>query len=97
MKHALSLPGPEESSISTRSWSIKQLKNEEIYHNTDNLNFRSFCPQIESGSEGWNSNKRYKETKWFLDIKEVDFWNDYRMRKNTSEDKVALKDFLDRL
>ncbi len=52
MKRARTFSGPEESSILTRSRSIKQPKKEEIYHSTDYANFRSFCHQIESGSEG---------------------------------------------
>ncbi len=52
MKHARTFSGSEESSIHTRSRSIKRPKKEEIYHSTDYANFRSFCHQIESGSEG---------------------------------------------
>ncbi len=97
MKRTRTLSGPEESSIPMQSWLIKRPKKEEIYHSTDYTNFRSFCHQIESGSEGWTPNKRYKEAKRLLAIEEVDCWNHYRMEKNASEDWVALKDFLDRL
>ena len=64
--------GPEELSIPMRSRSIKRPEKEEIYHSTDYANFRSFCHQIESGSEGWTPNKKYKETKQLLVIEEVD-------------------------
>ena len=97
MKRARTFSGPEESSIPTRSRSIKRPKKEEIYHSTDYANFRSFCHQIESGSEGWTPNERYKEAKRLLAIEEVDSWNHYRMEKNTLEDWVALKDFQNRL
>ena len=76
---------------------IKQPKKDEIYHSTDYANFRSFCYQIESSSEGWTPNERYKEAQRLLAIEEVDSWNHYQMEKNASEDWVALKDFLDRL
>ncbi len=76
---------------------IKRLKKVDIYHSTDYLNFRSFCHQIENGSEGWTPHERYKEAKRLLAIEEVDSWNHYRMEKNASKDWVALKDFLDRL
>ncbi len=59
------------------------------------MNFCSFCHPIESSSEGWTSNQSYKEAKRLLAIEEADFWNQYRMEKNISEDWVALKDFLD--
>ena len=72
MKRARTFSGPEESSIPTRSRSIKRPKKEEIYHSTDYANFRSFCHQIESGSEGWTPNERYKEAKRLLAIEEVD-------------------------
>ena len=97
MKRARSFSGPEESSIPTRSRSIQQPKKKEIYHSTDYSNFCSFCHQIESGSEGWTPNKKYKEGKQLLAIEEVDSWNQYRKEKNAFEDWVALKDFLDRL
>ena len=97
MKRTRTFSGPEESSIPMRSRSIKRPKKEEIYHSTDYANFRSFCHQIESGSEGWTPNERYKEAKRLLAIEEVDSWNHYRMEKNASKDWVALKDFLDRL
>ncbi len=97
MKPARTFSGLEESSIPTQSRSIKRLKKEEIYHSTDYLNFRSFCHQIESSSESWTPNKKYKEAKRLLAIEEVDSWNHYRMEKNTSKDWVSLKDFLDRL
>ncbi len=97
MKRARTLSGPEEWSILMQSWSFKRLQKEKIYHSTDHANFRSFCHQIESGSEGWTPNKRYKEAKRFLAIEEVDSWNQYRMEKNASEDCIALKDFLDQL
>ncbi len=97
MKSARTFSGPEESSIPTRSRSIKQPKKEEIYHRIDYANFRSFCHQIESGSEGWTPNERYKKAKQLLAIEEVDSWNHYRMEKNASEDWVTLKDFLGRL
>ena len=87
--------GPEESSIAIRSRSIKWPQKEEIYHSRDYANFRSFCHQIEIGSKGWTLKKRYKEVKRLFAIEEVDSWNHYRMEKNTSEDWVALKDFLD--
>ncbi len=80
-----------------RSQSIKQPKKDEIYQSTDYANFRSFCHQIESGSEGWSPNERYKEVKRLLAIEGVGSWNHYRMEKNASEDGVALKDFLYRL
>ncbi len=80
-----------------RFWSIKQPKKEEIYHSTDYSNFRSFCHQFESSSEGLTPNERYKRTKQLLAIEEVDSWNYYRMEMNVSEDLIALKDFLDRL
>ncbi len=70
---------------------------EEIYHSTEYANFCYFCHQIESGSEGWTPNKKYKEAKRLFDIVEIDSWNHYRMEKNASEDWVALKDFLGRL
>ena len=97
MKRARTSSGHEEPSISMRSRSIKRPKKDEIYHSTDYANFRSFCHQIESGSEGWSPNERYKEAKRLLAIGEVDSWNHYRIEKNASEDWVALKDFLDRL
>ncbi len=53
IKRTRTFSGPEESSIPMRSRSIKQPKKEEIYHSIDYANFRSFCHQIESGSEGW--------------------------------------------
>ena len=74
MKRAGTFSGPEESSISMRSWLIKRPQKEEIYHSTDYANFRSFYHQIESGSEGWTPNKRYKKTKRLLAIEEVDSW-----------------------
>ena len=86
MKRARIFSSPEESSIPTQSRSIKRPKKEEIYHSTDYANFRSFCHQIESGSEGWTPNERYKEAKRLLAIEEVDSWNHYRMEKNASED-----------
>ncbi len=52
MKRTRTFSGPEESSIPMRSRSIKRPKKEETYHSTDYANFRSFCHQIESGSEG---------------------------------------------
>ena len=52
MKRARTFFAPEESSIPTRSRSIKRSKKGEIYNSTDYANFRSFCHQIESGSEG---------------------------------------------
>ncbi len=52
MKHSRTFSGPEESSILMQSRSIKRPIKEEIYHSTDYANFRSFCHQIESGSEG---------------------------------------------
>ena len=97
IKRTRTFSGPEESFIPMRSRSIKRPKKEEIYYCTDYANFRSFCHQIESGSEGWTPNERYKEAKRLLAIEEVDFWNHYRMEKNASKDWVALKDFLDRL
>ncbi len=96
MKRTCTVSGPEESSIPMRSQSIKRPKKEEIYHSTDYANFRSFCHQIESGSEGWTPNERFKKAKRLLAIEKVDSWNHYRMEKNASEDWVALKDFLDR-
>ncbi len=95
MKRAHTLSGPEESFITTRSRSIKRPKKEEIYRSTDYANFRSFCHQIENGSEDWTPNERYKEAKRLLAIVEVDSCNHYRVEKNASEDWVALKDFLD--
>ena len=77
LKRARNFSGPEESFISTRSRSIKQPKKVKIYHSTDYSNFRSFCHQIESGSEDWSPNKRYKKAKRLLAIEEVDFWNHY--------------------
>ncbi len=97
MKHTRTLSEPEESSIPMQSRSIKRPKKAEIYHSTDYANFRSFCHQIESGSEGWTPNERYKEAKRLLAVEEVDSWNYCRMEKNASEDWVALKDFLDQL
>ncbi len=97
MKRTRTSSGPEEPSISTRPRSIKRPKKDEIHHSTDYANFRSFYHQIESGSEGWSPNERYKEAKQLIAIEEVDSWNHYRMEKNASEDWVALKDFLDRL
>ncbi len=97
MKRARTFSVPEKSSIPIRSRSIKRLKKEKIYHSTDYSNFRSFCHKIQSGSEGWIPNKRYKEAKRLLAIEEVDSWNHYRMKKNAFEDWVALKDFLDRI
>ncbi len=97
MKRTRTFSGPKESSIPMRSRSIKRPKEEEIYHSKDYANFRSFCHQIESDSEGWIPNEKYKEAKRLLAIEEVDLWNHYRMEKNASEDWVALKDFLDRL
>ncbi len=97
MKRAHTFFGPKELSILTRSWSIKRPKKKEIYHSTDYANFRSFCHQIESGSEGWTSNKRYIEAKRLFAIEEVDSWNHYRIKKNASKDWVTLKDFLNRL
>ena len=61
------------------------------------MNFRSFCHRIESGSKGLTPNKKYKEAKRLLAIEEIDPWNQYRMKKNASEDWVSLKEFLDRL
>ncbi len=52
MKRARTFPGLEELSIPTRSLSIKRPKKEEIYYSKDYSNFRSFCYQVESGSEG---------------------------------------------
>ena len=52
MKHTRTFSGPKESPIPMRSRSIKRPKKEEIYHITDYTNYRSFCHQIESGSEG---------------------------------------------
>ena len=52
MKRVHTISGPEKSSIPIQSQSIKRPKKEEIYHSTDYANFRSFCHQIESGSEG---------------------------------------------
>ncbi len=97
IKRTRTFSGPEKSSIPMRSRSIKQPKKEEIYYSKDYSNFRSFCHQIESGSEGWTPNKRYKKAKRLLAIEEVDSWNHYRMEKDASEDWVALKDFLNRL
>ena len=97
MKRTRTFFGPEESFIPMRSRSIKRSQKEETYHSTDYSNFRSFCHQIESGSESWTPSKRYKKAKRLLAIEEVDSWNYYRMEKNASEDWVALKDFLDRL
>ena len=97
MKRTCTFSGHEESSISTRSRSIKRPKKDEIYHSTDYVNFRSFCHQIESGSKGWSPNERYKEAKRLLAIEEVDSWNHYRMEEYASKYWVALKDFLDRL
>ncbi len=71
MKRARSFSGPEESSISTRSRSIKQPQKDEIYHSTDYANFYSFCHQIKSGFEGWTPNERYKEVNRLLAIEEV--------------------------
>ncbi len=70
---------------------------DKIYHSTDYSNFRSFCHQIKSGSESWTTNERYKKAKRLLVMEEVDFLNHYQMEKNASKDKVALKDFVDRL
>ncbi len=75
MKRARTFSGPKESSIHTRSRSIKQHKKEEIYHSTDYTNFYSFCHRIESSFKGWTPNKRYKEAKRLLAIEEVDSWN----------------------
>ncbi len=86
MKRACTFSGPEESSISTRSQSIKRPKRDKIYHSTDYSNFRSFCNQVKSGSEGWSPNERYKKAKRLLAIEDVDSWNHYRMEKNASED-----------
>ncbi len=86
MKRARTFSGPEESSIPMLSRSIMRHKKEEIYHSTDYANFCSFCHQIESGSEGWTRNERYKEAKRLRAIEEVDSWNHYRMEKNASED-----------
>ncbi len=86
MKHTRTFFNPEESSIPIRSRSIKRLKKKETYYSTDYTKFRFFCHQIESGSEGWTPNERYKEAKRLLAIEEVDSWNHYRMEKNTSED-----------
>ena len=86
MKRARTFSVPEKSSIPIRSRSIKRLKKEKIYHSTDYSNFRSFCHEIQSGSEGWIPNKRYKEAKRLLAIEEVDSWNHYRMKKNAFED-----------
>ncbi len=97
MKRVRTFSGPEESSIPTRSRSIKRPKKNKIYHSKDYANFRSFFHQIESGSEGWTPNERYKEAKRLLAIEEVDSWNHYRMEKNTSEDWIALKDFMNQL
>ncbi len=97
MKRTRTFSSPEESSISTQSRLIKRPKIDKIYHSTNYANFRSFCHQIESGSEGWTPNKRYKEAKRLLAIDEIDFWNHYRIEKNTSKDWVILKEFLDRL
>ncbi len=97
MKRTCTFSGPEESSISSRSRLIKPSKKDEIYHSTEYANFRSFCHQIESGSEGWSRNERYKKAKRLLAIEEVDFWNHYQMEKDASKDWVVLKDFLDRL
>ncbi len=72
MKCTRTLSGPEESSIPMRSRSIKRPKKEKIYHSTDYANFRSFCHQIECGSEGQSLNKKYKEARWLLAIEEVD-------------------------
>ncbi len=97
MKRTRTFSGLEESSIPTWFWFIKRPKKEEIYHSTDYANFRSFCHQIESGSEGWTQNERYKEAKRLFAIEEVDSWNHYWIEKNASKDLAALKDFLDRL
>ncbi len=97
MKRARTLSGPEKSSIHMRSGWIKRSQKEEIYNSIDFANFRSFCYQIESGSEGWTPNEKYKKAKRLLAIEEVDSWNHYKMEKNASKDLVALKDFLDRL
>ena len=86
MKHARTFSGPEESSIPTRSRSIKRPKKEEIYHNTDYANFSSFCHQIKSSLEGWTPNEKYKEAKRLFAIEEVDSSNHYRMEKNASKD-----------
>ena len=72
MKRARIFSGPKESSIPTRSQSIKRPKKEDIYHSKDYANFCSFCNQIESGSEGWTPNERYKEGKRLHAIKKVD-------------------------
>ncbi len=72
MKRTRTFSGPQESSITTRSRSIKRPQKEKIYHSTDYSNFRSFCHQIESCSEGWTLNERYKEAKRLLAIEEVD-------------------------
>ena len=95
MKCTRTFSGAEESSIPMRFRSIKRPQKEEIYHSKDYSNFRFFCYQIESGAEGWTLNKRWKQAKRLLAIEEVDSWNHYRMEKNASEDRVALKDFLD--
>ncbi len=97
MKRTCTFSGPEKSFITMRSRWIKLSKKEEINYSTDYAHFRSFCYQIENSSIGWTPNKRYKEAKRLLAIEEVDSWNHYRMKKNVSEDWVALKDFTDRL
>ncbi len=74
MKRVRTYSGLEESSIPMRSQSIKRSKKEEIYHSTDYANFRFFCHQIESDSEGKTPNKRCKEAKRLLAIEEVDSW-----------------------
>ncbi len=94
MKHTRTFSGPKESSISIRSQSINQPQKANIYHSIDYAHFRSFCHGIESGSEGWTLNKRYKEAKRLFAIDEVDSWNYNRMEKNGPEDCVAFKDFL---
>ena len=97
IKRVCTFSGLEELSIPTQSRLITRLKKEEIYHSTDYVNFRCFCHQIESSSEGWTPNKNDKEAKWLLAIEEVVFWNHYRIEKNASKDWVALKDFLGQL
>ncbi len=70
MKPARTFSGPEKSSIPRRSRSIKRPKKEEICHSTGYANFFSFYHQIESGSESWTPNEKYKEAKRFLAIEE---------------------------
>ena len=86
MKSVRIFSGPEKSSISTQSRSIKRPKKAEIHHSTDYANFLYFCHQIKSGSECWTPNKKDKEAKQLFAIEQVDFWNHYYMEKNASED-----------